>query len=640
MIRHDTWLLAIAVGAALTTTGLAGDSDANSTVTYQGRLVLDGTVVDEPCDFRFTLWTTVDDASGQVGDLLAAFDVPVEDGVFTVDLDFGSEAFTGKARWLEISVRLTSVGGAYSTLAPRQPLYAAPYSLWAINSPFSLLSGDANSVTLAGSLGIGTLTPLLPLDVVGMARVQEAGDGSGGSVIIDGSGQIQLATESKTTVTLDAAKGNVTAAGFELTGGGVQFSNGSVQTTAAVFYDAGTGLVLDGATFGIASQGVTGSEIADGAVNSAKVANNSLTASDLAAGSVGSSEVINDSLTASDLATNSVQSAEIASGAVGSAEVANNSLTASDLATDSVGAAEIAAGAVGSSEVANNSLTADDLASNSVGASEIQTGAVGASEIASNAVESSELDSDSASLNKVTGGNMVVSSGRIGINTTSPNAELDVENSSGDPTLRLHGPDNQLLFIEADGATWAGSISYNNFGTSAGRLNFQRRETDGDFNDTFMSLFMSDGRLEVYNTALKPGGGSWGVLSDARLKHHVHPIGGALERLLAVQGVTFEYIDPDQPGALPGEQTGVIAQDVERVFPEWVDETGDGLKTVTFRGFEALTIEAIRALRDKHQDELAAIRETQRRQVEEIEALRQALHELRAAMAVESRERE
>jgi hypothetical protein len=48
---------------------------------------------------------------------------------------------------------------------------------------------------------------------------------------------------------------------------------------------------------------------------------------------------------------------------------------------------------------------------------------------------------------------------------------------------------------------------------------------------------------------------------------------------------------------LPGPQVGFIAQEVERVFPDWVSEGADGYKTVGPRGFEALTVEALRELR-------------------------------------------
>ena len=67
-------------------------------------------------------------------------DVTVTDGLFTVELDFGS-VFDGTALWLEIGVRPGSDTGAYTTLSPRQPLTPTPYALYASQAPWSGLNG-------------------------------------------------------------------------------------------------------------------------------------------------------------------------------------------------------------------------------------------------------------------------------------------------------------------------------------------------------------------------------------------------------------------------------------------------------------------------------------------------------------------
>ncbi|MBL8010714.1 MAG: hypothetical protein JNJ64_08905, partial [Flavobacteriales bacterium] len=46
---------------------------------------------------------------------------------------------------------------------------------------------------------------------------------------------------------------------------------------------------------------------------------------------------------------------------------------------------------------------------------------------------------------------------------------------------------------------------------------------------------------------------------------------------------------------LPGTRIGFIAQEVEQVMPDWVEEV-DGYKRLTIRGFEALAVEALREL--------------------------------------------
>jgi hypothetical protein len=52
----------------------------------------------------------------QIGNTVAEDSVGVSDGVFTVQLDFGANAFSsGNDRWLQIAVRCPSGGGVPST---------------------------------------------------------------------------------------------------------------------------------------------------------------------------------------------------------------------------------------------------------------------------------------------------------------------------------------------------------------------------------------------------------------------------------------------------------------------------------------------------------------------------------------------
>ncbi|MGH8172545.1 MAG: tail fiber domain-containing protein [Rhodanobacteraceae bacterium] len=105
------------------------------------------------------------------------------------------------------------------------------------------------------------------------------------------------------------------------------------------------------------------------------------------------------------------------------------------------------------------------------------------------------------------------------------------------------------------------------------------------------------GKLTISNQAYKPGGGSWAASSDARLKSNVQPMTHALDRLLALKGVTFEYAHPDGGMHPSGIFSGFIAQEVEKVFPGWIGHDNDGYLTVGSQGFEALAVEALRELK-------------------------------------------
>jgi hypothetical protein len=123
-----------------------------------------------------------------------------------------------------------------------------------------------------------------------------------------------------------------------------------------------------------------------------------------------------------------------------------------------------------------------------------------------------------------------------------------------------------------------------------------------------------DATLSVNGTADKPGGGSWSTFSDVRLKKNVEPLRGALDRLLELRAVTFEYKDPQSIHELPGMQIGMVAQEVEKVFPDWVDTAPNGMRRLSIHGFEALTVEALRELREEKDARLAE----QQRQVTEL----------------------
>jgi hypothetical protein len=74
---------------------------------------------------------------------------------------------------------------------------------------------------------------------------------------------------------------------------------------------------------------------------------------------------------------------------------------------------------------------------------------------------------------------------------------------------------------------------------------------------------------------------------------------GALEKLLQLRGVCFEWVEPEKMGNQHGLQRGLIAQEVESVFPEWISADKDGYKILTIMGFEALMIEALRELKSE-----------------------------------------
>ena len=92
--------------------------------------------------------------------------------------------------------------------------------------------------------------------------------------------------------------------------------------------------------------------------------------------------------------------------------------------------------------------------------------------------------------------------------------------------------------------------------------------------------------------------------SDRRLKTNILNIPNALEKVSMLNGVTFEWLEFDENKnkeihANEGTDVGVIAQDVEAVFPDLVDTRESGYKAVKYDKLVAVLIEAVKELNEK-----------------------------------------
>jgi len=245
---------------------------------------------------------------------------------------------------------------------------------------------------------------------------------------------------------------------------------------------------------------------------------------------------------------------------------------------------------------------------------------------------------------------LLTDDGKLGVSEVAPLVKLHVENQG----IGLQAADvvGEEVVIEASDAVlgiyssgtgaWGSAITLGE-GSGTGVVDkwTMMRSTSGQNsklvfmhgtnpsywqNDVHMTL-TSQGRLgigtqnpgfdlEVVGNAGKPGGGSWSTASDRRLKRDIRDLEGSLEQLLALRGVTFEYLDPESIHETAGERVGMIAQEVRKVFPDWVHEAQDGYLRLTFSGFEALTVEALRELREEKDAEIEGLRREHGREID------------------------
>jgi hypothetical protein len=85
--------------------------------------------------------------------------------------------------------------------------------------------------------------------------------------------------------------------------------------------------------------------------------------------------------------------------------------------------------------------------------------------------------------------------------------------------------------------------------------------------------------------------------SDERLKDNVVEIDNAVEKVESLRGVEFDWNDKQE--IYEGHDVGVIAQDVEKVLPELVENRDNGYKAVKYEKLTALLIQAVKELSAK-----------------------------------------
>lgn len=104
-------------------------------ISYQGQLLDVGVLANGNYDLRFRLFDAL--AGGAlVGtpDTLTFTNFAVVGGLFNLVLDYGTDAFGGDARYLEIAVRPGGSAVAFTVLSPRQAIVAAPYAVHALTA--------------------------------------------------------------------------------------------------------------------------------------------------------------------------------------------------------------------------------------------------------------------------------------------------------------------------------------------------------------------------------------------------------------------------------------------------------------------------------------------------------------------------
>ena len=129
------------------------------------------------------------------------------------------------------------------------------------------------------------------------------------------------------------------------------------------------------------------------------------------------------------------------------------------------------------------------------------------------------------------------------------------------------------------------ATSANSFSTSAPAFVIGNG-TSGNLSDAFKVMFNGDTTVSNDLTV----SGDVVISSDARLKSNIVSLGSTLPKLLQIDGKSYE---------MKGQQKiGVLAQEIQEVFPELVSEDDNEMLAVNYQGLVPVLINAL-----KEQDE-------------------------------------
>ena len=179
--------------------------------------------------------------------------------------------------------------------------------------------------------------------------------------------------------------------------------------------------------------------------------------------------------------------------------------------------------------------------------------------------------SDRISLN---GGN-----GNISANRTDGGsaANIFVAGDNGGIAIQ-NASDVNKLFYEAG----SGSLNLNDDGA------INTITLDGNFGNIFATGDVSGNTLTSSDGMVQT--------SDRRLKKDIKDLESPLEKTLKMRGVSYTWKDENKSQR---NQIGVIAQEVEEVYPEFVFTNDKGMKAVNYAQMTAVLIEAIKDLNNK-----------------------------------------
>ncbi len=445
-----------------------------------------------------------------------------------------------------------------------------------------------------GNVGIGTTTPTAKLDVTGTVKATAfAGDGSALTNLPGGGPATDVNCGSPCISSGEIATGAITST--LISDGTIVDADINASAAIAATKIAGTAATLGANTF-TATQTITAGNLSIPTTTSASSGVLRLGGSPYLHAFGTSNTFIG--VNAGNFTMTGVSNTAIGGAALGANITGNNNMA-------------LGGGALGSNTAGNSNtaIGANPLNSNTTGSNNM---AVGGAALFSNTTGGSNTASgDSALSNNTTGsGNTAVGhtagatgAGGNGNTTGSNNTFIGYHSGTGTPTqLTNASAIGANALVSASNALVLGdSVVSVGIGTEAPVTKLQ---VVGDIR---VGTSGSNGCIQDFT-----GGPIAGTCSsDVRLKRDLQPFGPVLQNLIHLQPVSWEWEAVEHPEYHfgPRRSSGLVAQDVEKVFPNLVSVDDRGYKAVNYSEVPLLLLQAMRELKAENDRLQLAIEE-------------------------------
>ena len=330
----------------------------------------------------------------------------------------------------------------------------------------------------------------------------------------------------------------------------------------------------------IAAGQITALQIAAGAVTAGAIAADAITGKTITGGTITGTQITGVTITGGLVSGGTVSGGLISGGTINGATITSTSVS----------------GYATSGDIANF-ITAGQVNSNvtSISGGVITTGTVAAARIDVANLTVEKLSSGAFSTRRVVIGEVGLTDAVQFKKASSTDGWIFAHNVSGDglSVTRTHGggtSGNLQIVAPVEGQSFrpeSNSIVFQGYRTTTTAADIMLR-LNSDVTTTNQAKFQVEADGDVLSRT-----NSYAGYSNARLKENIAPARDYLDDLRQVEVVTYHWQGSDQ------KLLGVIAQQLQPIFPSMVAEDQDGTLSVRYSVFVPMLLTAVQSLADK-----------------------------------------